>query len=116
MPEQHLAILGAGHMGRALVGGLLRSGTLPERIAVGESSEAARAALARDLGVAATADNARAVEGAAVVVLAELPLWRFFDAMRDEYILSREQVLAIKQSRELLDTEPTLQGSAPCRH
>lgn len=73
MSDTHLAILGGGHMGRALIGGLLRSGTRAERIAVGESSEAARATLARELGVAATADNARAIAGAALVVLAVRP-------------------------------------------
>ena len=60
-------------MGRALVGGLLRSGTRPERIAVGEKSAAARESLAHELGVTATADNARAIEGATVVVLAVKP-------------------------------------------
>jgi phosphoenolpyruvate carboxylase len=49
-------------------------------------------------------------------VLAELPLWRFFDAIRAEYALSSEKVLAIKQSRELLDTEPTLQRSIQLRN
>lgn len=73
MSDQHLAILGGGHMGRALIGGLLRSGTRPERIAVGECSAAARSGLARDFGVAATADNARALAQASLVVLAVKP-------------------------------------------
>ena len=73
MPEQHVSVLGGGHMGRALLSGLLRSGTRPELLRVGEASEAARLALARELGVSATADNARAVDGAAVVVLAVKP-------------------------------------------
>ena len=73
MSEQHLGILGGGNMGRALISGLLRSGTRPERLGVGEASEAARLALGRDLGVSATADNARAVDGASVVVLAVKP-------------------------------------------
>ena len=73
MSEQHVTVLGGGHMGRALLSGLLRSGTRPERLSVGESSEEARRALARELGVSATADNARAVDGAAVVVLAVKP-------------------------------------------
>ncbi len=55
-------------MGRALLGGLLRAGTRPEHLSVGEASEAARGALVRELGVSAAADNARAVAGAAVVV------------------------------------------------
>jgi pyrroline-5-carboxylate reductase len=73
MSEQHVTVLGGGHMGRALLTGLLRSGVRPERLSVGESSEAARLALSRELGVSAVADNARAVEGAAVVVLAVKP-------------------------------------------
>ena len=73
MSEQHVTVLGGGHMGRALLTGLLRSGTRPERLSVGESSEAARIALAHELGVSAAADNARAVDGAAVVVLAVKP-------------------------------------------
>lgn len=73
MSDLQLAILGGGHMGRALVAGLLRSGTRPERIGVGESSEEARRVLASELGVTATPDNARAVDGAAVLVLAVRP-------------------------------------------
>jgi len=73
MSDLQLAILGGGHMGRALIAGLLRSGTRPERIGVGESAEEARRALAGELGVTATPDNARAVDGAAVVVLAVRP-------------------------------------------
>lgn len=73
MSDRHLTVLGGGHMGRALLSGLLRAGTRPERLSVGESSEAARLALTRELGVSATADNARAADGASVVVLAVKP-------------------------------------------
>lgn len=73
MPEMQLSVLGGGNMGRALISGLLRSGTRPERVSVGEASEAARLTLARELGVTATADNARAVAGATLVVLAVKP-------------------------------------------
>src|SRR5256886_12916731 len=73
MTNRRLAILGAGNMGRALIGGLLRSGTRPEHLSVGEPVAGAREALARDLGITAGADNAAAVRGAAVVVLAGKP-------------------------------------------
>jgi pyrroline-5-carboxylate reductase len=73
MSDSRIAVLGGGNMGRALIGGLLRSGTRPEQVSVGETSEAARLSLARELGVSATAENARAVEGAALVVLAVKP-------------------------------------------
>jgi pyrroline-5-carboxylate reductase len=68
-----LAFLGGGNMGRALIGGLLRRGTRPEQISVGESVEAVRASLSRDLGIKATADNSAAIDNAELIVLAVKP-------------------------------------------
>jgi len=73
MSHLELSVLGAGNMGRALIGGLLRRGMRPEQIAVGESQEAARAMLSRELGITATADNAAAIRKANLVVLAVKP-------------------------------------------
>jgi pyrroline-5-carboxylate reductase len=73
MTNRRVCILGAGNMGRALIGGLLRAGTRPEQLSVGESLPAARESLARELGVSATGDNAAAIAGARVVVLAVKP-------------------------------------------
>jgi pyrroline-5-carboxylate reductase len=73
MTNRRLAVLGAGNMGRALLAGLLRSGTRPEHVTVGEPSAAAREELARELGISASADNAQAVAGAELVVLAVKP-------------------------------------------
>ena len=42
MTNRRLCILGAGNMGRALIGGLLRSGTRAEQLSVAESQPAAR--------------------------------------------------------------------------
>jgi len=68
-----MAFLGGGNMARALIGGLLRQGTRPEQISVGEKLEAARSSLARELGITATADNIAAIENAELVVLAVKP-------------------------------------------
>jgi pyrroline-5-carboxylate reductase len=73
MSNTRVCILGAGNMGRALLGGLLRSGTRPEFLSLGEPSPEARASVARELGVTASADNADAVRDAAIVVLAVKP-------------------------------------------
>ena len=70
---EKLAFLGGGNMGRALIGGLLQQGTRPEAISVGEAYEPARAALSKDFGISATPDNAVAIDGATVVVLAVKP-------------------------------------------
>ena len=73
MSHIELTVLGGGNMGRALIGGLLRHGMRPEQIADGEGHEATRATLARELGIAATADNAAAIRKANVVVVAVKP-------------------------------------------
>jgi pyrroline-5-carboxylate reductase len=73
MSNGQIAFLGGGNMGRALIGGLLRRGTRPEHISVGESFAAARDALSADFGIQATDDNAAAVEAASVVVVAVKP-------------------------------------------
>jgi pyrroline-5-carboxylate reductase len=73
MTTRRLCILGAGNMGRALISGLLRAGTRAELISVGEGEATARATLARELGISASADNEAAVSGASVVVLAVKP-------------------------------------------
>ena len=73
MTNRRIAVLGAGNMGRALITGLLRSGTRPEHLSVGEPNAASRERLARELAITAAADNAAAVAGASVVVLAVKP-------------------------------------------
>jgi pyrroline-5-carboxylate reductase len=73
MSYRRIAFLGAGNMGRALIGGLLRSGRRAEQLSVGEPVPAARAALVRELGITALADNGEAIAGAEVVVLAVKP-------------------------------------------
>lgn len=73
MNHVNLAVLGGGNMGRALIGGLLRRGMRPERIAVGEPAAEVRAGLEREFGVSATADNSAAVRKADIVVVAVKP-------------------------------------------
>jgi pyrroline-5-carboxylate reductase len=72
-PGVPIAFIGGGNMTRALIGGLLGVGTSPAQITVAEPSADARSLLARDFGVATTADNAAAAATARVVVLAVKP-------------------------------------------
>jgi pyrroline-5-carboxylate reductase len=73
MSANSIAILGGGHMGRALVGGLLRRGTRAEKIQVAEALADARASLARDFGITAHEDSAAAIRDADVVLVAVKP-------------------------------------------
>jgi phosphoenolpyruvate carboxylase len=49
-------------------------------------------------------------------LLAPEPLRHYFDAIRAEYAAAREHILNIKDSRALLDTDPTLQRSIQLRN
>ena len=73
MSNEHLAILGGGNMGRALIGGLLRRGTRPEHIFVAERMDAARESLSRDFGIVASKDSRTAMAEASLIVLAVKP-------------------------------------------
>jgi pyrroline-5-carboxylate reductase len=66
-------MLGGGHMGRALLGGLVRHVARPADLRVGEANAATRAALEREIGVSSFADNAVAIRDAEVIVLAVKP-------------------------------------------
>lgn len=60
-------------MARALIAGLLRHGVPADRISVGEPSAAARSTLEHDFQVHSNPDNAAAVGGADLIVLAVKP-------------------------------------------
>lgn len=68
-----IALIGGGNMARGIIGGLLGKGARASSITVSEPLEASRQALVRDFAVRVTADNAEAVRGAQVVVLAVKP-------------------------------------------
>jgi pyrroline-5-carboxylate reductase len=68
-----IAFIGGGNMARSLIGGLLRAGMTPDRLRVGEPSAALATALQHDFGVAASADNLSAVDGASAWVLSVKP-------------------------------------------
>src|SRR5256885_84977 len=67
------AFIGGGNMGGALIRGLIARGLPAQQISVGEAHQGRAMALARELGVHATANNREAVAGADVIVLAVKP-------------------------------------------
>ncbi len=68
-----LAFIGAGNMAAALIGGLTKRGVPPERLVVADPSQDQLKRVEREYGVCAAADNAAAVKGADVVILAVKP-------------------------------------------
>jgi pyrroline-5-carboxylate reductase len=68
-----LAFIGGGNMAGALISGLTKRGLPPDRVMVADPSQEQLERVARDYGVQTAADNAGAVQGAEVVVLAVKP-------------------------------------------
>jgi pyrroline-5-carboxylate reductase len=68
-----VSFIGGGNMGAALIRGLIAKGLPAQNITVGEPVAARRTTLAQEFGVRVTDDNARAAQGADVVVLAVKP-------------------------------------------
>jgi pyrroline-5-carboxylate reductase len=70
---RRLAFIGGGNMAAALIGGLTKRGLAGERVVVADPSQDQLDRLVRDYGVKTAADNASAVKGAEVVILAVKP-------------------------------------------
>src|SRR5580700_6475229 len=70
---RRLAFIGGGNMAAALIGGLTKRGLQATRVVVADPSREQLQRLVRDYGVTAAADNASAVKGAEVVILAVKP-------------------------------------------
>lgn len=68
-----MAFIGGGNMAGALIGGLIRRGARPAQIVVADPSGERRSALGDEFGISVSADNAQAIAGAEVVVLAVKP-------------------------------------------
>ncbi len=73
MNDPRIAFIGGGNMAASLIGGLRAQGISADAIRVSDPGEAQRARLAAEHGVATFADNAEALAGADVVVLAVKP-------------------------------------------
>jgi pyrroline-5-carboxylate reductase len=73
MPRPHIAFIGGGNMGRALVAGLIARGVPPGDLAVADPHEPGCASLREDFGIHATPDNTAVASGADILVLAVKP-------------------------------------------
>jgi pyrroline-5-carboxylate reductase len=100
-----IAFIGGGNMARALIAGLLRQGLPPRQISVGEPAVEVRAALQRECGVAASADNAAAAANADLVVLAVKPqhAGSALRALRPALLQRQPVVLSIAAGLRLAD-------------
>jgi pyrroline-5-carboxylate reductase len=95
--RRQLGFIGGGNMGRAIVGGLVAAGFPATRIVVSDPYAPTRDELARSYGVRTTEDNAAAVAGADVVVLAVKPqqLGEVVRALRPALAAQRPLLLSV---------------------
>ncbi|MFP5505962.1 MAG: pyrroline-5-carboxylate reductase, partial [Gammaproteobacteria bacterium] len=73
MSTPHLSFIGAGNMARSLIGGLIADGWPADRLRATDPDPEQRSDIANRFGIAVGDDNAAAVAGAEVVVLAVKP-------------------------------------------
>jgi pyrroline-5-carboxylate reductase len=74
LSNRKIAVIGAGHMARALIGGMIRGKlTAAKNITATRRDESALASLKKQWGVSVSTDNAKAVAAADVVILAVKP-------------------------------------------
>ena len=73
MQAPRIAFIGAGHMARGLIGGLLHSGADPARISAADPVAAALESVHAQFGIEVHAENAAAVRDADVVIVAVKP-------------------------------------------
>ena len=99
-------------MARSLIGGLIRAGTAPAALSVGEPSAELAGALARDFGVAASADNGVAVDNADAWVLSVKPevVPSVCAALRDRAQARRPLVISVAAGIRTAQIEGWLGG------
>ena len=73
MNHPRIAFVGAGNMATSLIGGLIARGVPAENLKASEPVAEQRERIAREHGIVVSADNAAAVAGAQIVVLAVKP-------------------------------------------
>lgn len=94
MSDMRLAVIGGGQMGEALAKGLIEATVVgAQDICVSDVSDERHAVLSRRYGVKVTHDNAEAVHGADVVVLAVKP--QHIDEVLEELssVITEEQLV-----------------------
>lgn len=112
---RRVAVLGAGKMGSTLIRALLDAGVVtPQDVTVTTRTSERRTVLARELGVAAATDNAAAVSGADIVLLAVKPQTAaaVLDEIRDRLTPS-QLLVSILAGVPLSHIEGRLPGGVP---
>ena len=95
MDKIKISFIGCGNMGRSLIGGLIADGHPPDYICASDINAGQRQLTADKFGIETLDDNARAIHGAKVVVLAVKPQYikEIMEALGE--VMAREHSLVI---------------------
>ena len=115
MSENTIAFVGGGNMARSLIGGLIADRHPAARLRVAEPDAERREALINDFEVQAFQENATAIRGADVIMLAVKPA-QIADVVRDLAPHVREQkslVISVAAGVRSADIDRWLGGDSP---
>lgn len=115
MSENTIAFIGGGNMARSLIGGLIADRHPAVGLRIAEPDAERRDALTRDFEVQAFEDNATAIRGADVIMLAVKPA-RIADVVRELAPHIRDQkslVISVAAGVRCADIDRWLGGESP---
>jgi pyrroline-5-carboxylate reductase len=115
MTSDRIAFIGGGNMGRALLAALRQRGAASSSLRVADPHGPTRESLARELGIAAFADNLAAVADADVVVLAVKPqeMGPVVTALRPTLQRTRPTLISIAAGLRCADIDAWSGGGLP---
>ena len=94
MLDQKIGFIGAGNMARSLASGLISNGLAPDKVTMSDPDAGTRDAIAKQLGVSVSANNADVVAASDILVFAVKP-----QVLKDVAV---ELVNAVQQRRPLV--------------
>ncbi len=115
MTSTKIAFIGAGNMASSIIGGLVGKGWRPDRIAASDPQQATLEQLRTVAPVVTAADNAAAIEGADVVVLAVKPqvMREVLEPLAPALRRQRPLIISIAAGIEISSLEHWLGASLP---
>ncbi len=110
-----IAVIGSGNMGSAIIRGIIRSQLLlPKHITAVDTNEQALQSLQKELGIIATTDLKKAVQGADVLLLSVKPqvIPQVLQTIRT-YIKPTQLILSIAAGVKIQSIQNKLNASVP---
>jgi pyrroline-5-carboxylate reductase len=114
LKKSQIAVIGAGNLGGALIGGLLEAGLPASRLRAADASAPRRRELKKTYGIDAAASNAEACQGADAIVLAVKPHIVAPAVQQIAAVITKKQLLiSLAAAVPITAIEANLSGTQP---